>query len=510
MRKIRVVLEYRLGKRLSADQTSQALSTSKGSVINIGHRFKASKLPWPLPTDLSDEALETALYPEPENPGGTGGQPDVAYIEKELSRPHVTLQRLYEEYSEQHPDGLKRTAFYDRVTKSRPPKVTMKVIHKGGDLVYSDYSGDGLEYIDRSTGEVKPVDLFVCCWGASSFSYADGTESQKTPDFSMSHVGGFEYFGVLPFGVVLDNLKSGVHKSDRYDPIANPLFAKMLEHYGVAVLPARVRKPRDKAVVESAVLHIQRFILARLRDRQFFSLDEVNAAIREELEVFNNRPMKEYGGQTRRQRFEELDRPFARQLPQERFAISQMKLDVRVARNYHVRFADHHYSVPWHLAGKLVDVYRLGSTIEIYHGNVHVCRHQAGSSHFGYSTSKDHMPPNHAFVKGWSKEWFMAQAGEIGPATVEAVCTIMSAREHVQQGFNSALGVLRMAKAFTPRRLERACQRAVYFKAVNYRSIKAILDQHLDEQLLLMLNRPDEPPPVVHENIRGPNYYTAQ
>lgn len=512
MRKIRIVLEYRLSRRLSADQTAQALSISKGSVINIGRRFAGSGLPWPLPEGMADSALESTLYPEPKDREGdqVKPSPNLAYIEKELSRPHVTLQRLFEEYAEQHPQGLKRTAFFERVAKNRLPDVTMKVIHKGGDLVYADYSGDGLEYIVRGTGEIRTVELFVCCWGASSFSYADGTESQKSPDFTMSHVRAWEYFGGSPHGVVPDNLKSGVRKASQYDPVANPLYGQMLQHYRAVVLPARVRKPRDKGVVECAVLQVQRFILARLRNRQFFSLDDVNVAIREELELLNDRPMKEYGGQTRRQRFEILDRPFVQALPEQRFAISQIKLDVRVGRNYHVRFEDHHYSVPWHLAGKLVDVYQLGSTIELYHDNVHVCRHQAGSSHFGYTTIKEHMPPNHAFVKGWSKEWFMAQATAVGPSTLEAVCTIMSAREHVQQGFNAALGVLRMAKAFTPKRLERACQRAIYFNAVNYRSIKAILDQRLDEQPLLMLHKPEEEPPVVHENIRGPSYYTAQ
>ena len=367
----------------------------------------------------------------------------------------MTLQRLWEEYAEQHPDGLKRTAFYDHVARHRPPEITMKVIHKGGDKVFSDYSGDGLEYIDRRTGEIVPVDLFVCAWGASSFTFAEGTESQKTRDFALSHVHGLEYFGVAPFAFVLDNTKSGVKKPDRYDPVANPVYGKMAEHYHVAFLPARVRKPQDKAIAESAVLQAQRFILARLRNRQFFSLDEVNVGIREELEALNNRPMKEYGGQTRRQRFEELDKPYAQQLPAEPFKISHVKLDVLVGHNYHVRFENHFYSVPHYLATHRVDVYQIGPIIEIYHDNVHVCRHQAGLPNFGYTTITEHMPPNHAFVKGWSKEWFIAKASEIGPATAEAASQIMSAREHVQQGFNAVMGVLRLARVYSPQRVEK-------------------------------------------------------
>lgn len=511
MRKIRQVLEYRLSKNISAEQTSLALSLSKGSVINYVERFEQSKLPWPLPDTLTDTALEQALFPPspPSNDAPIEPLPDVGYIEKELVRPHMTLQRLWEEYAEQHPDGLKRTAFYDHVARHRPPEITMKVIHKGGDKVFSDYSGDGLEYIDRRTGEIVPVDLFVCAWGASSFTFAEGTESQKTRDFALSHVHGLEYFGVAPFAFVLDNTKSGVKKPDRYDPVANPVYGKMAEHYHVAFLPVRVRKPQDKAIAESAVLQAQRFILARLRNRQFFSLDEVNVGIREELEALNNRPMKEYGGQTRRQRFEELDKPYAQQLPAEPFKISHVKLDVLVGHNYHVRFENHFYSVPHYLATHRVDVYQIGPIIEIYHDNVHVCRHQAGLPNFGYTTITEHMPPNHAFVKGWSKEWFIAKASEIGPATAEAASQIMSAREHVQQGFNAVMGVLRLARVYSPQRVEKACQRATYFKSATFKAIKTILEQHLDKQTFLPLPVQNQLP-IVHENIRGPQYYINQ
>ncbi len=513
MRKIRQVLEYRLSKNISAEQTALALSLSKGSVINYLERFEQSKLPWPLPDTLTDTALEQALFPPAPPPPPdttTGPLPDVGYIEKELVRPHMTLQRLWEEYAEQHPDGLKRTAFYDHVARHRPPQITMKVIHKGGDKVFSDYSGDGLEYIDRPTGEIVPVDLFVCAWGASSYALPKRRRTQKTRDFALSHVRSLNYFGVAPFAFVLDNTKSGVKKPDRYDPIANPVYGEMAGHYHVAFLPARVCKPKDKAVVESAVLQAQRFILARLRNRQFFSLDEINAAIREELETLNNRPMKEYGGQSRRQRFEELDKPYAQKLPAEPFRISRIKTDVRVAPNYHIRFEDHHYSVPYHLAGKRVSVYQVGPIIEIYHDNVHLCRHQTGRPNYGYTTKPEHMPPNHAFVKGWSKEWFIAKASEIGPATADAIVQIMNAREHVQQGFNAALGVLRLAKTASPQRLESACQRATYFKSASYKTIKSILDQHLDKQVFLPLPQERNPQPLLHENIRGPEYYINQ
>ena len=310
---------------------------------------------------MTNTALEDALFPPSSSEeSGAPNLPDIGYLEKELARKHMMLQRLYEEYQEQHPDGLSRSAFYRYMARNRSKRVFMTMTHKDGDLVFVDYSGDGLEYIERLTGDIVPVELFACAWGASSYSYAEETRTQTMPDFTNSHVRAVEYFRVAPHGFVPDNLKSWVKKSDRYDPIGNPLCAKMAEHYDVATLPARVRKRRDKAVVESAVLHIQRFILARLRNRQFFSLDEPKAAIREELEFFNNRLMKDYGGQTRRQRFEALDLPYAKPLPAERFKISHIKLEVHVAHNYHIRFEDHYYSVPHHLAGCLLTFIRLG------------------------------------------------------------------------------------------------------------------------------------------------------
>jgi transposase len=508
MKKIRLVLEYRLAKGISAEQTARALSISKGSVINYQERFVRSGLTWPLPQTLTDSALEAALFPpvppstdiEPPRP-----LPDADYITRELARPHVTLQRLWEEYAQAHPDGLKRTAYFGYYAQHRPPRVDMKVIHKGGDKVFTDHSGDGLEYVSRKTGDIIPVELFVSAWGASSYAYVEATHTQKTGDFSLSHVRALAYFGVAPAAFVPDNTRSAVKKSDRYDPVANPVYGAMAAHYNIAFLPARVRKPKDKAVVESAVGVVQRFILARLRNRTFFSLAEVNAALREELELLNNRPMKDHGGKTRRQRFEEVDKPHAQPLPAEPFRISRIKLDVLVAPNYHIRYEDHHYSVPHHLVSRRVKVYQMGQIIEIYHDNVHVCRHQLGRPNFDYTTIPQHMPPSHSFVKGWNREWFIAQANQIGPATADVVTAVMRARQHVEQGFNGAMGVLRLARVYGNERLENACKRAVHYNAASsFKSIKSILEQKLDSQ---PLQPQPQTPVVMHENIRGGKFY---
>lgn len=507
VRKIREILEYKFSHQLSNEKIAGALKIGKGSVHNIIERFSASGLTWPLPEDCTDTALDASLYPS--EASDQKPLPDVSYLEKELRRPHVTLQLLYEEYRKEHPGGLGRTAFYDYFSKFRSSKPDMKVIHKGGDLLFVDFSGDGLEYTNRDTGEVVDVELFVCSWGASSYSYAEGVETQRTGDFVQCHPHAFEYFKAVPHGIVPDNLKSGVIKANRYDPTLNALYEKMAQHYNAAIIPARPVTPKDKAVVESNVLHIQRFILARLRNRLFFSLREINEAIRVLLEEFNNRPMKDYGNQTRKQRFIEIDLPYAKSLPAKRFMITGITENMRVAPNYHVRYKDHHYSVPWELARKKVDVYQIGGIIEIYHDHSHVCRHRLSLRKNGYTTTTAHMPAEHRFVKGWSKSYFIFEAGKIGPATAEAVKSIMEQKDHVQQGFNAALGVLRFAKVYSPQRLEKSCCRALHFKCCTYRSIKSILEQKLDEQPYTIEENAVQCT-LFHDNIRGADYYESQ
>lgn len=511
MRRIREILRYKLEYEQSHERTACALGVSKGTVANVYSRFGQSGLSWPLPVDQSDSELEEILFGHTEaEKVDTSSLPDVAYLEKELRRPHVTLQLLFEEYRSQHPEGVGRTQFYEHFSRHRSKKPDMKVFHKGGEKLFVDYSGDGPCYIDRSTGEIIETELFVCSWGATSFSYAEARSSQKTGDFVPCHVNAFRYFGVVPHVLVPDNLKSGVIKASLYEPTLNPLYQSMAQHYGCAIIPARVRKPKDKAVVESNVLHIQRFILGRLRNRTFFSLQELNEALMELLEEFNNRPMKDYGNQNRRERFEALERPYAKALPQKPFTISRMRTGIRVAPNYHIRFEDHYYSVPHEFARRRVDVYQNGATLEIYHDNKHVCRHCVSTRKYAYTTNDKHMPPEHAYVKGWSSRYFIFEAGKIGSATAEAVKITMSRQEHAQQGFNAALGILRMAKVYSEERLEKACERALYFKSASYGNIKSILEQCLDKQPYGENSVVETVPVVTHNNIRGAHYYIEQ
>jgi transposase len=505
MRSIRQILYYRLEKEISADQTAGALKVSKGTVINTTKRFEQSGLPWPLPEDITDSVLELRLYPaKQENVDLRPDLPTADYLEQELAKRHVTLQCLYDEYHGRTPDPVSRAAFYRYYNRLRTPQVSMAVEHRGGDLLYVDYSGDGLFYTDAKTGARTDVDLFCCCWGLSSFSFADATETQKKRDFCQSHVRAFRYFGVCPHGLVPDNLKSAVTTPEPFDPKINPLYEELGRHYNAVILPARIQKPKDKAKVESAVLHIQRFILARLRNRQFFSLAEINEAIKELLEQFNDRPMKDYGYQTRRERFASLDRPYAQSLPEEPFRITDIKYDVLVGKNYHIRYNDHFYSVPFQKTGNRVMVRRCSGMVEIFHDGQLLTRHLFSTRKFGYSTKRDHMPSAHQFVKGLTPGWIIAQAAKIGENTVNAVGQVMRRSEHVQQGFNAALGVLSLAKAYTPERLEIACQRCIHFNTVTYRALKSVLVNNLDQQPICGLGsaQRETQPVVLHENLR--------
>lgn len=502
MRCIRKILEYRLGKGISADQTCLALKVSKGSVINLLKRFKSSNLNWPLSDDISDTALNELLYPKPV-PRKTLPEdlPNIKHMSKELSRPHMTLQRLWEEYHTDHPQGLKRSAFYRFYTKHKDPEVTMKMHHKGGDKLFVDYSGDGLEYVEKESGEVISVELFVCSWGASSYCYAEATRSQSQEDFAASHKRAFQYFDRVPFAIVPDNLKSAIVKADRLNPLVNRVFSYLCDHYGTVPLPARVRKPRDKATVESNVLHIQRFILARLRNRQFFSLSEINTAIHEELELFNKRPMKDHGNQTRKQRFESLDKPYAKPLPATSFKIVSVKDNVKVARDYHISYKKHFYSVPWKYAGKRVEIRQSDHLIEIYYDHMLISRHQFSFRKYGYTTRTEHMPQRHQYVKGWSPGYFLDQAKKIGPQTTAVIEATFNRTSHVEQGYKAAMGILQLAKQFTAKRLEKACERALFFKNIRCNALKNILINQLDKLPPVIENK--STPIIEHENIRG-------
>lgn len=508
MRKTREVLRLHYDSRLSNQQISDALRISKTSVFNILSRFKESEISWPVPEDMAETELETRIYQK--EPSTSHGKerilPKFEYIHEELARPHMTLELLWNEYAQDNPEGLSRSSYYRHYQKYRNGlSISMKVTHKGGDKVFVDYSGDGLRYYNRERGTWVETEFFVSSWGASSYSYAESTESQNGQDWVKSHIRAVQYFGCVPNAFVPDNLKSGVTKASFYEPEINALYGKFAEHYDTVILPARVRKPKDKPVVESNVLHLQRFIFGRLRNRTFFSLAELNQAVWEALKLYNDRPMQQYK-RSRVERFELLDKPYAKPLPSSPFQLTDAKYDVRVAPNYHIEFDKHYYSVPHEIARQSVDVYQIDGILEIYYAGNHMCRHKKEPPDYRYTTRDEHMPSAHKFVKGWSAPWFINQAHKTGTAMAELVTMVMQNRKHPEQGFRTAMGLLTLSKKYPKERIEKAARRALYYGNVTCKAMKAILEQGLEEKAIPHIQNQHKTV-VLHENIRGQEYY---
>ena len=510
MKKIKELLRMHYdGGSLSNREIGRALQISKDSVGNCLERFQQSGLCWPLPKIGEDELMHK-LYPVQVKPEQCL-VPDWSFIHTELGKKkYVTLFLLWEEYRQTYPNGLAKSQFYNLYRhwckKNKEP--TLHVMHKGGEKIFVDYSGEKPNYIDRLTGEIIDVELFVSAWGASSYAYAECTGSQQIPEWISSHNNMFSYFGVVCSALVPDNLKIGVTKADFYDPDLNPTYAKLAEHYNTVILPARKRAPKDKAIVENSVLQIQRFILGRLRNRKFFSLAEINQAIKELLEDFNNRPMQQYKV-SRRERFEELDKPQAKALPSGSFPFSQVKYDIRVNGDYHIEFDKHFYSVPHELCDHRVDVMASQHVVEVLYDGKRITSHVRGYKKYGYTTKREHMPANHQFVTGWTPEKVISWASRIGPKAIELVKGILDNRNHPEQGFRAALGVTRLKNQYPINRIEKACARASYYRQFSCKAVKAILQQKLEQKPLPSEKTmaPSQLQFCFHENIRGEQYY---
>jgi transposase len=353
------------------------------------------------------------------------------------------------------------------------------------------------------TGEFILTQLFLAVWGASNYTYAEATLSQTLPDWIGSHRRAFEYFRCSPRVLVPDNLKSGVSKACKYEPELNPTYSDMAEHYGCAVLPARPRKPRDKAKVENGVLIAQRWILAVLRHRIFYSLAELNAAISECLERLNTRPMRQ-AKKSRRELFEAIDRPNALPLPQRHYEYAEW-YKAKVQLNYHIEVDHHYYSVPYQLLHERLDIRLTATIVEAFHKGERVAAHVRSHVKGGYTTLPEHMPPSHRYYAEWNPARFIQWAGKTGEATARLVEKVLSTRPYPEQGYKACLGIINLTRDYDPPRVEAAARRALEFNSCSYRSMKAILSAGLDRQD----NGAQAALPglLPHQNIRGQEYY---
>jgi transposase len=510
MRHVREILRLKWKQGLSYRETSIALRVSVGAVGSVLARAKAKELDWQRVSELSDDELEVVLYGPKLGAGQRRPLPDPEWMHTELRRKGVTLELLHLEYLEEHPDGYRYTSFcdhYRRWLKKR--RLSMRQVHKAGEKTFVDYSGKKPEIVDPSTGEVRDVELFVAALGASNLIFAEATLTQRSRDWIGSHGHTFEYFGGVTALVVPDQLKSGVASPCRYEPEVQRIYAEWARHFDTAVLPARQGKPRDKAKVETAVQVAQRWILARLRDETFFSLGALNRRIAELLEELNGRPMKDYGGLSRRQLFEKLERDELRPLPVSPFVFAEWK-EARVNIDYHIAFDEHFYSVPHPLVREAVEVRATGMTVEVYHRGKRVASHVRSSLKGRHTTAPDHMPKSHQKHLAWTPSRLISWAGTIGPQTQQLVTVIIESRPHPEQGYRSCLGVMRLAKTYSPERLEAACARALAAGARSYRHVKSILKNGLDRVALEEPSEVNTHRVIEHENVRGPNYYKGE
>jgi transposase len=468
-------------------------------------RAKGTGLSWPLPAELDDAQLERKLFPPPVAiPSDQRAVPDWSVVNQEFRRKGVTLQLLWDEYKEANPEGFQYSWFCDSYRRwLGKVDVVMRQTHRAGEKLFVDYAGQTVPVIDRVSGEVVDAQIFVAVLGASNFTYAEATWTQALPDWIGSHVRAFSYFGSLPEIVVPDNLKSGVHLAHRYEPELNPTYAEMGQHYGVAIIPTRSAKPRDKAKVENGVLVVERWILARLRNRQFFSLNELNAAIAELLEALNSRPFKKLPG-CRKSLFDSLDRPAMQPLPATPYEYAEWK-KVRVNIDYHVAIDKHYYSVPYQLVKQQLDARVTATTVELLHKGKRVASHRRAYQPGRHTTVNVHMPKAHREYAEWTPERLVRWASETGPATAKLVEAILTSRPHPQHGFRACLGIMRLGKSYTTPRLEAASRRALAIGSCSYKSVESILKNGLDRKPLPPTTI--DTPAIEHHNLRGSDYY---
>ena len=504
MRKLREILRLRYEGKIPVRGIATSCRASPSTVIRYLERAEVAKLGWPLPEEMNDEALEKLLFPKEKKPEKERPEPAYGEIHIELRRKHVTLQLLWEEYQEQHPEGYQYSQFcklYQRWASKLNP--TMRQTHRVGEKTFVDFSGDGLTLIDPATGECRKAPLFLAVLGASNYTYVEPVEREDLPTWLGCHVRTFEFYEGVSEIVVPDNLKAGVTTPHYYEPDINLAYADLANHYGVAVIPARVRKPRDKAKVEQAVLLAERWILACLRKRQFFSIEEARKAVRELVEKLNNRPMRRLK-KSRKELFDEIERAALKPLPSKPYELSQWARP-RVNIDYHVEFECNFYSVPYGLIHEVLDLRATESVVEIFSKSQRITSHQRCYGKNIAITNPEHMPSSHRAYAKWTPERITEWMKKIGPNTATVGEEIMKRRSHPIKAYRSCLGIIRLGERFGLERLERACARAVRFCAFSYKNIEAILKNNLDRSKdEIALDQACLPP---HDNVRGGDYY---
>ena len=490
---------------LSIREISRSVNASVGGVHKLISKAEQSGLGWPLPEDTDDEKLERLLYSEPVEVRGSRVVPQWSFIHRELKRRGVTRQLLWEEYAQEHPINHYRYSRYCELydvwlKKNRKP--SMRQIHRAGEKCFVDYAGHTVAIKDPKTGEQTMAQIFVGVLGASNYTFAEAASSQSLENWLESHSRMLEYFCGVPSLIVPDNLKSGVTVACRYDPRINPTYGQWANHYGTVIMPARPRKPKDKAKVEVGVQIVERWILAVLRDMEFFSVGELNAYISKLLKQLNDTPFQKLPG-SRRSEFETVDKPALKPLPPQPYRYMEIKR-ARVNIDYHVEYKKARYSVPYNHIGETVEVHAGTNIVEIYFREKLVAQHRRADKG-GCVTDIAHMPEAHQYHEKWNPQRFRSWAAEVGEETLEWVSSQLESREHPAQAYRVCLGLLNLSRDY-PKRLDDACRAANRNGLLRLKQVKELLRNNMDK-LPLLDEEENLALPQNHENIRGPEQY---
>jgi len=505
MRKIKEVLRLRYENALSERKIADSCKIAKSTVWEYITRAQRVGITWPIPPGMDDTGLERLLFPSWGDPSRQKEEPDWSSVYQESKHPAVTLMLLWLEYKEQHPQGYQYTRFCQLFNQWRGKlNVVMRQDHKAGEKVFVDYCGDTVRVTDPDSGEVKQAQVFVAVLGASNYTYAEASYSQGLYDWISAHVHAFEYFGGVPEVIVPDNLRSGVSHACYYEPDINPTYQEMATYYRTVVIPARVRKPKDKAKVEAGVQLVQRWVLARLRHETFFSLYELNTRIKELLVWLNQHPFQKLEG-SRQSLFNTIDKPALNPLPTTPYEYAEWK-KARVNIDYHIEVDRHYYSVPYQLVSRQVDVRITAQTIECFYKSNRVASHIRSDEKGRHTTMSEHMPKAHQAYVEWTPQRLISWAAKSGEHVAALVEKVLAHRPHPEQGFRSVLGIMRLGKHYGEGRLDAACKRALEIGGLSYKSIESILKHGLDR---IELHQQDDVlyEPLEHTNIRGPEYY---
>ena len=504
MRQIRETLRLHMQAGLSYSEVGRALKISKSAAGKYVSMARAAGVDWDIAQALGDEELEARLY-RPAVPRASHQlAPDFAVVHQELKRAGVTLMLLWEEYAQGNLLAYKYTSFCIKYREFAKTQLrSMRQVHLAGEKLFVDYAGSTVPIVDAATGEISQAQIFVATLGASNYTFACATPRQTTEDWIGAQVLALEFIGGAPRLIVPDQTRALIKTPDRYDPEPNRSYEDFAKHYGCAVLAARPAHPRDKPKVEGSVLLVQRWILARLRNRRFFSLPDLNRAIAELLLELNNRPFKKLPG-CRRSAFDSIDAPALKPLPAARFVISRCKA-AKVNIDYHVEFEGHYYSVPHRLVGAKVELRITGRLLECFASNLRVAGHAISTVRGGFTTTPDHMPASHRAHLQWTPAKLIAWGQRVGVSTAAVVTWQLEHRPHPEQGYRACLGLLALVRRYSAERLEAACTRAMAIRAPNLRSVTNILKNGLDRQPSLL--PATDSPAIEHENVRGADYY---